>query len=569
MIQRGKLMEENAERQPNSCVLVVEDNEVQQRILVDLMKMEGFEVIGCSTAAEATEQLSRMSTGVVVLDLKLPDHSGTELLERLSVDSNMIRVIIHTAYSSYESAKDALNLGAFAYVEKADDPEVLLRHVHRAFEESLRLYTHTLEKEVSKRTAELQEANRVLQQEIAERKQAEKQLEQAKKQAESANIAKSQFLANMSHELRTPMSVIIGFADLLAMEELTDDQKSQARLIQKAGKSLLRIIGEILDVSRIEAGKLEIRLTERPLKKLLDGIEAMMRPLAREKGLRFEVFSSSQLPTVIRTDHDRIHQCLVNLIDNAIKFTRSGHVHLRVSMEDRQDNSFLRFDVEDTGIGIVPDKHESIFASFTQADGSHTRKYGGAGLGLTITKQLAELLGGDVFCTSEAGKGSVFSLVIPAGVDTESFTLMDRGEQSQDSTSESETPDAPQLCGKVLLAEDDQGCLILLEKVLRRFGFDVETAEDGREAIEKALQQPWDLICMDIQMPVLNGYEATRRLRSEGITTPIIALTACAMEGDRVKCIEAGCDDYISKPVNEEDFRRIVSKYVPVGEPAG
>ncbi|RKY09994.1 MAG: hybrid sensor histidine kinase/response regulator, partial [Planctomycetota bacterium] len=379
-------MEENAKRRQNSCVLVVEDNEAQQRTLVNLMEMEGFEVIGCSTAAEATEQLSRMSTGVVVLDLKLPDHSGTELLRRLSVDSNMIRVIIHTAYSSYESAKDALNLGAFAYVEKADDPEILLLHVHRAFEESLRLYTDTLEKEVSKRTGELQEANCMLQQEIAERKQTERQLEQAKKQAEAANIAKSQFLANMSHEIRTPMSIITGFAGLLSSEEEPGERQYYADLIQRAGKSLLRIIDEILDVSKIEAGKLEIEIKNCSLDKLLDGIEVMMRPLAREAGLQFDVFRCGRLPGMIQTDSGRLRQCLVNLIGNAIKFTRQGYVHLTVSVDHMQPTPCLRFDVEDTGIGIPQDKQDTVFETFSQADGSHTRQYGGTGLGLTITK---------------------------------------------------------------------------------------------------------------------------------------------------------------------------------------
>ncbi len=565
MIHRGKLMEENAGWQQNSCVLVVEDNETQQRTLVDLMKMEGFEVIGCSTAAEATEQLSRMSTGVVVLDPKLPDHSGTELLQKLSVDSNMIRVIIRTAYSSYESAKDALNLGAFAYVEKADDPEILLLHVHRAFGESLRLYTNDLEKAVSKRTEELQEANGMLQQEIAERKQAEKQLKQAKKQAEAANVAKSQFLANMSHELRTPMSVIIGFADLLALEELTDDQKLQTGLIQKAGKSLLRIIDDVLDISRIEAGKLEIEITECSLSKLLGGIETMMRPLAGEQGLQFEVSCAEQLPTVIRNDRDRIHQCLVNLIGNAIKFTTEGHVHLKVSLEDRQGKPFVRFDVEDTGIGISADKHETVFETFTQADGSYTRRHGGTGLGLAITKQLAELLGGDISFTSRVDKGSVFSLVVPAGIDIEPQKLLDEEHADNESIRKPGTRQAPPFSGKVLVVEDHKNIRLLIGKILKRLGFEVTLAEDGQQAVEKVLEESFDLVLMDIRMPVLNGFEATERLREKGVTTPIIALTAHAMKGDREKCLEAGCDDYISKPFDQEELRRTLSKYVPAG----
>ncbi|MEE9365970.1 MAG: response regulator, partial [Dehalococcoidales bacterium] len=445
----------------------------------------------------------------------------------------------------------------------ADDPEILLLHVHRAFEESLRLYTNDLEKAVSKRTEELQEANRMLQQEIAERKQAEKQLKQAKKQAEAANVAKSQFLANMSHELRTPMSVIIGFADLLALEELSDDQKLQTGLIQKAGKSLLRIIDDVLDISRIEAGKLEIEITECSLSKLLGGIETMMRPLAGEQGLQFEVFRAEQLPPVIRNDRDRIHQCLVNLIGNAIKFTREGHVHLKVSLDDRQGKPFVRFDVEDTGIGISADKHETVFETFTQADGSYTRRHGGTGLGLAITKQLAELLGGDISFSSRVDKGSVFSLVVPAGIDIEPQRLLDEEHADNESIRKPGTRQAPPFSGKVLVVEDHKNIRLLMEKILKRFGFEVTLAEDGQQAVEKVLEECFDLVLMDIRMPVLNGFEATERLREKGVTTPIIALTAHAMKGDREKCLEAGCDDYISKPFDQEELRRTLSKYVP------
>ena len=399
---------------------------------------------------------------------------------------------------------------------------------------------------------------------ITQHKKAEKQLETAREQAEAANVAKSQFLANMSHEIRTPMSVITGFANLLVMEELTDEQKTQAMLIQKAGKSLLRIIDDVLDFSRIEAGKLEVRTREFPLKKLLDRVESMMQPLAAKKGLDFKLSSSKRLPAMIDTDEDRLAQCLVNLIGNAIKFTHKGNVHLKVSLEKRRNKSFVRFDVKDTGIGIPLDKHASIFSSFTQVDGSHTRKHGGTGLGLTITKELAGLLGGDLSFTSEVGAGSVFSLVIPAGVDGESSILPAAGDRSEESVSESQPVDNLTFRGRVLVAEDEEGSQILAEKILKRFGLEVVIAANGKEAIEKAFRESYDLILIDIQMPVMNGYEAVRKLRREGITTPIIALTAYAMSGDREKCLEAGCDGYISKPFELKELQEVLSSHISI-----
>ncbi len=400
---------------------------------------------------------------------------------------------------------------------------------------------------------------------VTKRKQAEERLQEAKQQAEAANIAKSQFLANMSHEIRTPMSVITGFADLLISEEGPDEQKYYVDLIQKAGKSLLRIIDEILDVSRIESGKLEIKIEDCSLGELLDGIEVMMQPLAREEGLQFGVFRVGNLPATIQTDSGRVRQCLINLIGNAIKFTKRGHVHLKVSADDIQGTPCLRFDVEDTGIGIPQDKHVAVYETFSQADGSHTRQYGGTGLGLTITKQLAQLLGGNLSFTSQEGKGSVFSLVIPAGVDAESSALSGADEQTNEAATKSVITDNLHFSGKVLVADDAESSQILAQKILERYGLEVVIVDNGTEAVEKARQESFDLILMDIQMPGLNGLEATKKLREEGITTAIAALTAYAMPEDRDKCMAAGCDDYISKPIDQDELRRVLKKYVPAG----
>jgi PAS domain S-box-containing protein len=380
-------------------------------------------------------------------------------------------------------------------------------------------------------------------------------------QARAANEAKSLFLANMSHEIRTPLHAIIGFSDILVQDAITDEQKKFVQLIQTAGHSLLDLINDILDFSKIEAGKLELEITPCSLETILNDIHAMMKPAAQKKNLTFEILPDPDVPLIIHTDPTRLRQCLINLINNAVKFTESGCVRTRISNKSVQSETFIRFDVEDTGIGISAEAQKKIFDLFVQADDGITRKYGGTGLGLAITRNIAKNLGGSVAVRSEPDRGSTFTLTIPAGV-----VLKDQP-TFQSRNYRPEATARPLQCdiyhGRVLVAEDNPSNQILMNKLLQKIGLEVVMAIDGRDAVEKASTGNFDLIFMDMQMPRMNGFQATEKLRQEKITAPIIALTASAMKGDREKCLLVGCNDYLAKPINRDELRKIMEKYLP------
>jgi len=381
--------------------------------------------------------------------------------------------------------------------------------------------------------------------------------------AEAASTVKSAFLANMSHEIRTPMNGIVGMLDLALDEALDEKVSYYLSNCRSATNVLLEVVHDILDLSKMEAGKLSIDICDCRLAKILEDINGLLGTQIGAKGLDFEIVFDSPVPSVIRTDAIRVRQCLFNLVGNALKFTDHGHIHLHVSLQYGEDDSALVcFAVEDTGIGIFHDEQALIFEAFSQADASTPKRFEGTGLGLPITKQLSSLLGGRVSLVSEPGKGSTFTLVVPVGVDVDACALMTEFEPTPCSPRPVMDASNTNLTGRILVAENDHVNQIAIKGILEKTGLDIDFAHDGKMAVEMALSQCYDLILMDLRMPNMDGCDATRSLRQQRLTLPIIALSANAMEHCVQECLAAGCNEHLAKPIDRPKLFRLLSKYL-------
>jgi len=389
-------------------------------------------------------------------------------------------------------------------------------------------------------------------------------LEQAMAEAEGASRAKSEFLAAMSHEIRTPLNGVLGVGDLLLKSSLSVKQRKLATIMRESGKTLLYILNDILDISKIEAGKLELDSVNFNVKELLNGTCALFSGKAGNKELVLENHIDSEVPQVLYGDPLRLRQILSNLIDNAIKFTAQGLISVRIEAEANNFSAALKISVEDSGIGLSQEQHVHIFDSFVQADSSTTKDYGGTGLGLAICSQLVQLMGGKIGVESELEKGARFWFTVELGIPeikefVETPIISDIG---------SDGHVLPQFDTHVLVAEDNPTNQIVAEGMLTYFGCQVDLVSDGHEAVVAASNYHFDLIFMDCQMPKLDGYEATRKIRKNqslsGVkSTPIVALTAQAMKSDRDQCLRAGMNDYLSKPFDERQLVEILNRWLP------
>jgi PAS domain S-box-containing protein len=416
---------------------------------------------------------------------------------------------------------------------------------------------------------------------ITRQHQFEEDLKTARDAAEAANQSKSAFVANMSHEIRTPMTAILGYADLIRDMIENPEAVSHLQTIRRNGAYLLEIINDILDLSKIEAGKLDIEMERFQPARLIEDVRSVMEVRATEGGLKLEVEYDGELPKVIESDAKRLKQILINLVGNAIKFTEAGHVKIRVRFESGigfqtvsetsndklEAYPTLHFDIIDTGIGMSDIQQERLFKPFSQGDASVTRNFGGTGLGLAISQRLAEMLGGEITASSTEGVGSTFMVTIATG-NLKNIELVDYASEFADPPKHIEptTNEAISIGCHVLVVDDRRDIRFLTKRLLTKAGATVDECEDGQFAVDHITDclhksNCPNLILLDMQMPNMDGYEAARALRELGYTGPIIALTADAMQGDMSECIAAGCNDYLSKPIDAIRLVQMVQKF--------
>jgi two-component system, sensor histidine kinase len=543
----------------NPKILIVDDRLENLIALEKVLNVFDVDFIRTTSGNEALAMTLMYDFALAIVDIQMPEMDGYETVElmRQEEKTKLLPVIFVSAiYTEDFHIIKGIETGAVDFIPKPIVP-VILRGKVKVF---LDLYIHKthLEDLVEKRTLELNKINDKLKLEIAEKKKANLIAEEAKAKALTSDKHKSIFLANMSHEIRTPLNGIIGMTEILKKTNLSKKQIEYVEIISFSGANLISIINDILDFSKIESGQVQLEKINFNLRQKIDDIYKLLKHKAQNKKLTLDFRIDSGVPAFIVGDPLRLKQILINLVNNAIKFTEEGSVTLEIiNISHIDDNIKLMFKIIDTGIGISEHGKRKLFKEFSQADASISRKHGGSGLGLSISKNLAKMMNGDIGVISEQGKGSTFWF-------TAVFTMGEKIDEKRKIVIEEESFTKRKL--KILLAEDNKINQRVAIVNLNLMGHKVDVANNGKEAVELFKTNLYDVVLMDIMMPVMDGIEATRLIKElqddqkikKGI--PIIAMTANALKGDREKLLSQGMDAYISKPYSPEELKAVLIK---------